>query len=400
MNIGFVSTWFERGAAYVTKAYMLLLEDSHDTFVYARGGESIGKGDPNWDFPNVTWGRRLKSDTINYPHFLKWVKNNKLDVIFFNEQIDITILQKMKQDYPEVKLGAYIDYYKESTVKEFDIYDFLICNTLRHYSVFKDHKQCYYVPWGTNVDLFKPVPSDRKKISFFHSAGMSLRKGTNYVIEAFIKGEVYKKANLILHTQRDLKESFGYSKDELAEYNIEVIEETVTAPGLYHLGDVYIYPTKLDGLGLTMYEALSCGLSIITTNNAPMNEIVTSENGKLVDVDLMISRADGYYWPLSIINIESLKKAMLYYVNNYDILKKQKIKNREEAIEKWNWDDRKEIINKIFRETDIIVTKDNESLLSDKRKLRLLYKKFKTTNLYFYCFSIINFFKKNKKGHN
>lgn len=54
MNIGFISTWFERGAAYVTKAYVDILKDNHNVFVYARGGEKTGEGDPNWDLPYVT----------------------------------------------------------------------------------------------------------------------------------------------------------------------------------------------------------------------------------------------------------------------------------------------------------------------------------------------------------
>ena len=35
MNIGFVSTWFERGAAYVTKAYIELLKDENNIYIYA-----------------------------------------------------------------------------------------------------------------------------------------------------------------------------------------------------------------------------------------------------------------------------------------------------------------------------------------------------------------------------
>ncbi len=38
MNIGFVSTWFERGAAYVTKQYIDAVKERNYVFVYARGG--------------------------------------------------------------------------------------------------------------------------------------------------------------------------------------------------------------------------------------------------------------------------------------------------------------------------------------------------------------------------
>lgn len=65
MNIGFVSTWFERGAAYVTKAYLDLLKENNNVYVYARGGESFAKNDKNWDKPYVTWGDEFFNTKIN-----------------------------------------------------------------------------------------------------------------------------------------------------------------------------------------------------------------------------------------------------------------------------------------------------------------------------------------------
>ena len=380
MNIGFVSTWFERGAAYVTKAYIELLEKDNNIYIYARGGEKYAKGDPNWDFPNVTWGLELIGSEINYNHFKKWIMRNKIDTIFFNEQQDIKIVIQLKKNMPNIKIGTYIDYYKENTVKEFWLYDFLICNTRRHYSVFKEHPQCYYVPWGTNIELFKPQKLKNEELTFFHSAGMSLRKGTKLLIEAFIKGRIYKDAKLIIHTQIDFEKNFGYKVDEVKKYNIKVIEKTVTAPGLYHLGDVYVYPTTLDGLGLTMYEALAVGKPVITTNNAPMNEIINQENGYLVDVEKFYCRADAYYWPLSICNTQSLINSMRYYIDKKDSLNYFSRKAREIAITKYNWQDRKNDVIRIFSET--VILENNQELLKEMISL-LQRKKYKSIILEF-----------------
>lgn len=355
MNIGFVSTWLERGAAYVTKQYIELLKDKHNVFVYARGGEYYAKGDPKWDLPYVTWGLKLRGQYINYKHLKKWIKKNNINTIFFNEQQRADIIYKIKKNMPHIKVGAYIDYYKENTVSDFYLYDFLICNTKRHYSVFKKHPQSYYVPWGTNIELFKPKDSTNEELTFFHSSGMSTRKGTKYLINAFINGEIYRNAKLIIHSQKNFERTFGYDKAKLEKYNIKVIERTVSAPGLYCLGDVYVYPTLLDGLGLTMYEALASGLPVITTNNAPMNEVINSKVGYLVDVKEFRSRSDGYYWPLSIPEEESLINGMKYYIEREDKIKKYKKIAREEAVEKWNWKDRKETVINIFENTEVIV---------------------------------------------
>lgn len=350
MNIGFVSTWFERGAAYVTKAYLSLFENSDNVFVYARGGESFAKGDEIWDKDYVTWGKKLPNTKLNYKHFEKWILKNKLDVIFFNEQIDLETVAKIKKKYKNIKIGAYIDYYKENTIREFDIYDFLICNTKKHYSVFKKHKNCYYIPWGTDTNLFIPKQNetDNKEIKFFHSAGMSKRKGTQLVIEAFLQGKLYEKSKLIIHTQVPLEKICSYTAQELEVYNIEVIVKTVTAPGLYYLGDVYVYPTILEGIGLTIFEALSCGMPVITTNNAPMNEFINSQNGYLVDVEKQYCRADAYYWPVSICEIHSLIKAMEYYIKESDNINYLSKNIRQYAIDNLEWRDREDAIKDAF----------------------------------------------------
>ncbi len=41
INIGIVTTWFERGASYVSQIYMKAFQkEGHKVIIYARGGES------------------------------------------------------------------------------------------------------------------------------------------------------------------------------------------------------------------------------------------------------------------------------------------------------------------------------------------------------------------------
>jgi 1,2-diacylglycerol 3-alpha-glucosyltransferase len=85
MNIGIVTTWFERGAAYVSRAYYETLSKQCNVFIYARGGESFGTGDPNWDIPNIKW-TTLNSVKIDKNDFIKWIDHNQIKLILFNEQ--------------------------------------------------------------------------------------------------------------------------------------------------------------------------------------------------------------------------------------------------------------------------------------------------------------------------
>lgn len=374
MNIGFVSTWFERGGAYVTKAYISLVSDDNNIFIYARGGyKPKSKTDKSWYAKNVTYGYKMNGTSISKKHIFKWIRNKNLDIIFFNEQMEAGILAEIRKSFPEIKLGSYIDYYTQRMVPSFILYDFLICNTERHLSAFEWHPQAFYVPWGTDINLFKPEAREIDIVTFFHSAGMSVRKGTKELIEVFTSTDLCQLSKLIIHTQIPISTFTDQSIDFLEAHNVKVIEKTVTAPGLYHLGDVYVYPTTLDGLGLTMYEALSCGLPVVTTDCAPMNEIIKEDRGRLIEVEKYIARDDGYYWPLSIISKQSLYEQMHFYINNKDFLVSQKEYVRRYAVEHIDWNRRKNEIVSIFnsaKKTDVDM-KTMDKIIDEERKHRL-----------------------------
>jgi 1,2-diacylglycerol 3-alpha-glucosyltransferase len=328
MNIGIVTTWFERGAAYVSRQYKEVLEPTHNVLIYARGGEATAKGDPNWDGPYVTWGKEMPDHllaVIDLNDFKRWLLKNKIEVVIFNEQTSwppIFLCNKLG-----IITGAYVDYYTAETVPFFACYDFLVCNTKRHYSVFDWHPHCWYIPWGTDLNIFKPSiapETGNHAVRFFHSSGMSpFRKGTDLLLQAFTTLD--GNAHLIVHGQNPLKQKLpelASTIDALEQAGrLTSIEKTVSAPGLYHLGDVYVYPSRLEGIGLTMAEALACGLPVIATDHPPMNEFVyPPENGRLVAVDELTPRSDGYYWPQSFVNVDSLRQAMQSYIHHSDQL--------------------------------------------------------------------------------
>lgn len=350
MNIGIVTTWFERGAAYVSRNYMSLLEQAgHNIYIFARGGEGASSTNaPEWNKENVTRYSKFINTTIPTRIFFRWIKDHKIDAILFNEQKEYKIVALTKKEFPSIKLGAYVDYYTEESRKWFNFFDFVICNTHRHMEAMESHPQKFYVTWGVDTNLYKPQVKDTNNLVFFHSVGMSVRKGTDVLIDAFIQGNCYKNASLIIHTQIPIEKVSRYKKEDLTKYNITVIEKTVPAPGLYYMGDVYVYPTRLDGLGLTMYEALSCGLPVITSDFPPMNEAVNNDVGRLVKIDDYYCREDAYYYPMVKCSKDELMAAMKWYIENPSELKEQKLRARAYAIKYYNLMNRSEEVSNIF----------------------------------------------------
>lgn len=356
MKIGIVTTWFERGAAYVSRQYKNSLESSHEVYIYARGGERYAIGDKDWDSDKVTWGKGTDipiATAVDLADFQRWIERCELDVVFFNEQHwwePVLLCNKLG-----VISGAYIDYYTEETIPLFGCYDFLICNTKRHYSVFDWHPSCFYIPWGTDTSLFVPhthEPVVPGMVTFFHSGGVSPdRKGTDILLDSFT--QLRGPCQLIIHAQRQLKEYFPQLRTMIEQLEgagkLICYEETVAAPGLYTLGDVYVYPSKLDGIGLTIAEALASGLPVITSDYPPMNEFVNDFIGKKIAISKVYARADGYYWPQCLVDSESLTCCMQSYIDNIHEIPKIKILAREYAEQYLNWGQNSQSLSDIFR---------------------------------------------------
>jgi len=368
MRIGIVTTWFERGAAYVSRQFMELLQKTDDVFIYARGGEKYAKGDPNWDLPNVHWGKRSWSNWIVYGStyidkrdFHKWLVSNKIDIILFNEQRFFDVLLWCKEW--KIRTAAYIDYYTESMIPLYDIYDCLICNTKRHAFAFRNNPNTRYLKWGTNIQLYKPVTEEHKKVVFFNSAGMDpFRKGTDLTITAFYQLSDRSNAKLLIHTQVPLKRVMPALSTIIDELNnegtLEIVEKTVPAPGLYSNADVYVYPSRLDGIGLTLMEAAASGLACITIDNAPMNEFIEKSFGRVCDVDYYYSRFDGYYWPLSVVKLSSLTGIMDSFVKGELPLNEMKRNARLYAERELDFDKNQKNLHSILEHTVFQFDKD------------------------------------------
>jgi glycosyltransferase involved in cell wall biosynthesis len=345
LRIGIVTTWFERGAAYVSRQYRDLLTGFHEVLVYARGGEADGRGDPRWEADGVTWARSVPTHgntAFRLAHFQRWLKRERIELVLFNEQQwwpPVLLCQDLG-----IRCAAYVDYYTEETVPLFANYDLLICNTRRHHSVFSGHSACHHVPWGTRCDLFRPAregPAERGRLTFFHSAGANpRRKGTDLALEALARLDA--PARLVVHAQtplaRRLPDSCDLVRSLVAEGRLELHEREVHAPGLYHLGDVYLYPTRLEGIGLTVPEALASGLPVLVPDEAPMSEFVAGEAGRLVAVAERRPRADGYYWPQCRVDLADLVEQMRWYcerVGEIGSLRRAARAHAERALD-WN----------------------------------------------------------------
>ncbi|MCK6467030.1 MAG: tetratricopeptide repeat protein [Candidatus Brocadia sinica] len=353
LKIGFVSIWFERGQAYVTKTLRDVIAQEHETFVFARTGGVYGRPmlqtDGIWAVPNLT----IFND-YSIPHEVigKWIDDNAIDAVIFNEEYDWSLVDFCKKK--GTKVITYLDYYKDDWKPYMYLYDTVLCSTKRTFNLVKDFCNAYYVGWGIDTELFKPLNNDEEKYTFFHNAGwlgINYRKMTPAVILAF---DAISRHNpdvtLFIHAQAE-PEKLPPQIVNIVHNNTRITYhvETVPAPGLYHKGSILVFPSKLEGLGLPLLEGMACGLPAIATDAPPMNEFVQDDyNGLLVKVAQRLTRQDNIAFPEEIVDMNDLVFKMDYLIKNPELVYKMQ-NNARNSVNNYNTFSKKvyEVINNV-----------------------------------------------------
>lgn len=156
-----------------------------------------------------------------------------------------------------------------------------------------DERKIIQVPFGVDVNRF--APAEREKDRPFRAVfvgQIGIRKGVPYLLEAW-KRLQWRDAELWL-VGRVLPEVQAL----LAQYRelpgVRLIGFMNGPARAYQEADVFVFPSIEEGSALVTYEALACGLPVITTPNAG-SVVQDGVEGFLVparDVDALAARME------------------------------------------------------------------------------------------------------------
>lgn len=153
-----------------------------------------------------------------------------------------------------------------------------------------DDKVLALAPTSIDTETFRParnslrrelgIGKDEKIILFV--GALIKRKGIDILIKAWNDLRKDEKNHLIVIGKGPLRKMipverrvhyipYAGSKEKLREY--------------YSVADVFVFPTRLEGFGMVVGEAMACGTPVVTTNAKGVRKIVDEKTGFRVDIN-------------------------------------------------------------------------------------------------------------------
>jgi len=216
------------------------------------------------------------------------------------------------------------------------------------------------IPFGINPEFYYPKEFERDENYLFLSVNswtgnIGDRKGTDLLIKAFDEEfRPEEKVKLILKIgtfwQKNGTEFYAQSIFKiLGHVNPNILINDIYVPEkelatYYQQADCFVSPTRGEAFGLTIINAMACGLPVIVTkdNNSGHMDFCRGKDSVLwIDVEKLEQAdlrffAQGNMQPVP--SLDNLKKQMRYaFEHRQEMLDKGKI-NSEEIQKNWTWE--------------------------------------------------------------
>jgi len=215
----------------------------------------------------------------------------------------------------------------ERNIEEYKLADYVIVPSEFARNSFKDQgfdmKKVFVLPYGVDSTKFKSREKPKDKFRVLFVGQISLRKGVPYLLEAWKKlalknaelvlvGKVFPEMNSIL--KQYCQEMRNISVKGFVPYS-KMSEE-------YNSVNLFVFPSLEEGSALVTYEAMACGLPVITTFNSG-SQIREGKEGFVVPIrnfEIIAERMNYFYKnPNAIITMGNagIKRAKEFTWENY-----------------------------------------------------------------------------------
>ncbi len=188
---------------------------------------------------------------------------------------------------------------------------------------------------GVNTDLFKPSSEakDSETIDFVYVGRLSIDKGVNTLVDAFREYH-HENPNSRLTLIGDGMMKFQF-KDCIENGSVcwfGAIEHH-QIPRILQRSDVFVIPQNIGGLGLSVLEAMGCGLPVITTAIGETKRLLGRDEGILVEPD----------------NSDAVRDAMQVLAEDRQLREKMGSNCRKKVLNEYSWSNQISMLENVYR---------------------------------------------------
>lgn len=296
MRVGIVTKWFASGQAVVSRQIRSALDElGHESFVLAKQGkgpraQAERVEDPIWDQPGVTHSAEADIPEADYR---AWTRDNGIETVLCdqNDQFD-EIAALRRAGVRTIGRFVWESFAPDDAPRAQQAYDVIYSFTRAEQRRYRDFGiESPLLTWGCHPELLAVAEQvgsrqDGDLVRFYVPGSfMGKRKPFPEIVEAFVR-TADPRFRLLVRGQVDRKAN---KLEKAAGGDERVVIELEDRPTDEHLRqfascDVCLSPSRWEGLGLPLYEAVAFGMPSITNDSPPMNEVVLDGvNGICVD---------------------------------------------------------------------------------------------------------------------
>lgn len=129
-----------------------------------------------------------------------------------------------------------------------------------------------HIPYGVNLSSFRQIPKTDKLFRVIFVGGMTLRKGVQYLLQAFSELRLRNAELLLVGALTD--EMKPFFKRYKGSYRWIDAAPQAELYKYYSESSVFVLNSVEDGFGMVIIQAMACGLPVIATDHTGALDIV------------------------------------------------------------------------------------------------------------------------------
>ncbi|WP_291984372.1 glycosyltransferase family 4 protein [Luteitalea sp.] len=182
-------------------------------------------------------------------------------------------------------LFVHPEWFRDENLAHLPRLDYVLCKTPSGVAAFAGLPVTCRNLSFTSPDRWLPGLDRSGPLHCLHLSGQSADKGTEAVVEAWSRHPEWPWLTVVRRARR----YGGEAASPLPPLpNVRYETEFVPDDQLRRLQNgcqVHVIPSRAEGYGHVIGEAMSCGAVVVTTDAPPMNELVEADRGVLVRVE-------------------------------------------------------------------------------------------------------------------